>query len=71
MPFGRLSPAVKTAISRAAIALEAGACLLLLLTLRSPSPSRAELAGIQWSGHSGGSYFWKGSKFAQRTKEWK
>lgn len=70
MPFGKLNPAVKMAISRAAVALEGSACLLLLLTPLSYSPSRADLAGIQWSGHSDGSYFWKGN-FAQHTKEWK
>lgn len=69
MPFGKLSPAVKTAISRAAIALEGSAGLLLLLTPLPPSPSRAPLAGIQWTGHSAGSEFWRGSTFAQCTKE--
>lgn len=69
MPFGKLNPAVKTAISCRAIALQGSAHLLL--TLFSHSPSRAELAGIQWSGHNVGAYFWRGGKFAQHTKEWK
>lgn len=69
MPFGKPNPAVKTAISCRAVAAQGSACLLL--TLLEGSPSRAQLAGIQWSGHSAGSYFWRGGKFSQRTKEWK
>lgn len=70
MPFGKLNPAVKTAISRAAVALEGSACLPLLLTPLSHAPSGAEGAGVQWGAHSVGSYFWKGSEFVQHTKEW-
>ena len=69
MSFGKLNPAVKMAISCGAIALQGSA--RLLLTPLSHSPSRAEVAGIQWSGHSAGSYFWRGGKFAHHTKEWK
>lgn len=57
--LGKLNPAVKTAISCGAIARQGSACLLL--TLRSCSPSRAQVAGIQWPGHSAGSYFWRGA----------
>lgn len=65
MPFGKLNPAVKMAISHEAIALQGTAHLLL--TLLSHSPSKTKLAGIQWSGHSVGTYFWRGRKFAQRS----
>lgn len=69
MSFGKLNPAVKTAISHGAIALQGSACLLL--TPLSGSPSQAEEAGIQWGGHRAASYFWRGGRFAQPIKEWK
>lgn len=52
MPFGKLNPAVKTAISCAAIALEGRACLLLLLLLLLTPlpPSPFEPSSQEFSG---------------------
>lgn len=66
--FGKLSPAVKMAISHGAIALQESACLLLtLLTFTFQGGA----SRIQWSGHSLGAYFWRGGRFTQSTKEQK
>lgn len=69
MPFGKLNPAVKTAISCGAVALQGRVCVLPSPLLHWPP--KAALAGIQWSGPSVSSYFWKGGTFARHTKGWK
>lgn len=68
MPFGKLNPAVKTAISCGAVAVQGSA--YLLLTLLTGSPSGAVLwNSMEWSERW--LLFLERRQICQRTKEWK